>query len=106
MKKIYRLIDRTLILAIELERTETTVTFRTPLCVTQTYNPSTGQPEVVMMPMDLIFSEAAPKKDFVTIKCEHIMYEKPMEDFPAYEQNYNMQTTGIEQVTKKSGIIV
>ena len=103
-KKIYKLIDRSLILATEVETTATTTTVKSPLSVTQTMNPQTGQPEVIMIPMDLIFSEAADGKDVVTFKNEHIMYEKDMADFPAYEQNYNMQTTGIETV-QKSGII-
>lgn len=103
-KKVYKLIDRTLILATEVEVTETTVTVKAPLGVGQGVNPQTGQPEVVLMPMDLIFSEAADGKDVVTLKKEHIMYEKNMSDFPAYEQNYSMQTTGIETV-QKSGII-
>jgi|688.fasta_scaffold869692_2 hypothetical protein len=105
MKKVYKLIDRSLVLATEVEENLTTVTVKAPLSVTQTFNPATGQPEVVMIPMDLIFSEADSGKDVVTFKKEHIMYEKPMSDFPAYEMNYNMQVTGIETV-QKSGIIV
>lgn len=104
MKKVYKLIDRSLVLATELETTETTVTIRAPLSVTQIYNPQNGQPEVAMMPMDLIFSEASDGNDVVTFKKEHIMYDLPMSNFPAYEQNYIAQTTGIEPV-RKSGII-
>lgn len=104
MKKIYKLIDKSLVLATEVESTDTTVTVRAPFNVTQVFNPQTGQPEVAMMPLDLIFSEAPDGKDVVTFKKEHIMYDKPMADFPAYEQNYVAQTTGIEPV-RKSGII-
>jgi len=104
MKKIYKLIDRSLILATEVETTDSTVTIKAPLSVTQMVNPQTGQPEVTMIPMDLIFAEAAEGKNVVTMKKEHIMYEKDMSDFPAYEQNYTAQTTGIETV-QKSGII-
>jgi len=104
MKKVYKLIDRSLILATEVESTETTVTVKSPLSVTQMMNPHNGQPEVTMLPMDLIFAEAADGKDIVTFKKEHIMYDKEMSDFPAYEQNYIAQTTGIETV-QKSGII-
>lgn len=103
-KKVYKLIDRSLVLATEVERTETTVTIKNPLSVTQMMNPHNGQPEITMLPMDLIFAEAAEGKSIVTLKQEHIMYEKDMTDFPAYEQNYTAQTTGIETV-KKSGII-
>lgn len=103
-KKVYKMLDKSLILATEVESTPTTVTIKAPLAVTQMFNPANGQPEVTMMPMDLIFAEAASGKDVVTLKKEHIMYEKLMSDFPAYEQNYVAQTTGIEMVTK-SGII-
>jgi len=103
-KKIYKLIDRSLVLATELERTENTVTVKSPLNVTQTINPQTGQPEVTLIPMDLIFAEASPGKNVVTFKKEHIMYELDMADFPAYEQNYVASTSGIETV-KKDGII-
>ena len=98
------MIDRSLVLATEIESTENTVTVRAPLSVTQTFNPQNGSPEIVMIPMDLIFGEAIPGKDTVTFKKKHIMYEKNMADFPAYEQNYTMQTTGIESVSN-SGII-
>jgi hypothetical protein len=104
MKKVYKLIDRSLVLATEIESTETTVTVKEPLSVTQMMNPQTGQPEVTMLPMDLIFAEASAGKSTVTFKKEHIMYDKDMADFPAYEQNYTAQTTGIETV-QKSGII-
>lgn len=103
-KKVYKLIDKSLVLATEIESTDTTVTIKAPLSVTQMLNPQTMQPEITMLPMDLIFAEASDSKNFVTIKKEHIMYEKDMADFPAYEQNYVAQTTGIETV-KKSGII-
>ena len=104
MKKIYKLVDKSLVLATEVETTKTTVTVRAPYNVTQVFNPQTGQPEVAMMPLDLIFHEASEGKDIVTFKQEHIMYELPMANFPAYEQNYMAQTTGIEPV-RKSGII-
>jgi len=103
-RKVYKLIDRSLILATEIENTVETVTIKAPLSVTQSINPATGQPEIVVIPMDLIFGDAAAGKDVVTLRKDHIMYDKPMSDFPAYEKNYGMQTTGIEPV-KKSGII-
>lgn len=103
-KKVYKLIDRSLVLATEVENTPTTVTIKAPLSVTQMMNPQTGQPEVTLLPMDLIFAEAAAGKDVVVFKKEHIMYDLDMADFPAYEQNYVAQTSGIETV-QKSGII-
>ena len=103
-RKVYKLIDRSVILATEIEETETTVTIKSPLSVTQAMNPHNGQPEIVLIPMDLIFGEVKGDKNTATFKKEHIMYDKPMEDFPAYEQNYGMQVTGVETV-KKSGII-
>ena len=104
MKKVYKLIDKSIVLGTEVESTETTVTVKTPISVTQMMNPQTGMPEVGLLPMDLIFSEVEPTKDVVELKKEHIMYDKPLADFPAYEQNYTAQTTGIETV-QKSGII-
>jgi len=104
IKKVYKLIDRSLILAIELENTDTIITIKSPLNVTQSMNPQTHQPEIVLLPMDLIFSEVESSKDSVSIKKEHIMWEKPLKDFPSYEYAYGMQTTGIETV-KTSGII-
>lgn len=104
MKMVYKLIDKSLVLGTMIDEDSYRITIKAPMSVTQSFNPQTGQPEIVMLPMDLIFGEAAEGKDTVTFKKEHIMYEKPMSDFPPYEQNYNMQTTGIEAV-QKSGII-
>ncbi len=104
MKKVYKLIDKSLVLGTEIEETSSTVTVKAPYNVTQMFNPQSGQPEIVILPLDLIFSEASAEKDVVTFKKEHIMYEKPMADFPAYEQNYVAQAMGIETVSK-SGII-
>lgn len=104
MKKVYKLVDKSLVLATEVESTENTTTIKTPYSVTQMLNPQTGQPELVILPMDLIFADAADGKDVVTLKKEHIMYELPMANFPAYEQNYVAQAMGIETVSK-SGII-
>lgn len=103
-KKIYKLIDKSLVLATKLEDTDTTVTVKAPYSVIQMMNPQTGQPEITMLPMDLIFGDVSEGMDTVTLKKEHIMYEKDMSDFPAYEQNYTAQTTGIETV-QRSGII-
>ena len=103
-KTVYKLIDKSLVLATEIEETETTITVKSPMSVTQMFNPRTGEPEITMLPMDLIFAEASNGKDVVTFKKEHIMYIKDLTDFPAYEQNYTAQTTGIEMVSK-SGII-
>lgn len=105
MKKIYKLIDKSVVLGTEIEATSSTVTIKTPYNVTQMYNPRTGEPELVILPLDLIFSDAAEGKDVVTFKKEHIMYEAPMSHFPSYEQNYVAQAMGIETV-QKSGIIV
>ncbi len=104
-KMVYKLVDRSLVLATEIESTSTTVTVKAPISVTQMMNTHTGQPEVTMIPMDLIFAEAAVGKDTVTFKQAHIMYAKDMADFPAYEQNYTAQTTSIETI-QKSGILV
>ena len=99
MKKVYKLIDRSLILATEVEDNGTTIIIKAPLNVTQMMNPRTGEPEVSMVPMDLIFASAAPDKDTVELKKEHIMYEKPMDDFPAYAQHYTEMTLGIQAPT-------
>jgi hypothetical protein len=104
MKKVYKLLDKSLVLGIEVESSETTVTVKAPLSITQMMNPHTGEPEIAMLPMDLIFGEVQADKNVVPLKREHIMYEKPMADFPAYEQNYVAQTTGIETVGKQSVI--
>lgn len=104
LKKVYKLIDRSLILATEIDSTKHTVTVSNPLSVTQMMNPKTGQAEIVLIPMDMIFSEVLEGENHVTFKTDHIMYDKPMSFFPAYEQNYVAQTTGIEPV-KRSGII-
>lgn len=104
MRKVYRLIDRSLILATEIDFTKNTVTVSNPLSVTQMMNPKTGQAEMVLIPLDMIFSEAIEGENHVTFKTDHIMYVKSMASFPAYEQNYIAHTTGIEPV-KRSGII-
>lgn len=104
LKKIYKLIDKSVVLGTEIDSTETTVTVKAPLNVTQMMNPQTMEPEITMIPMDLIFADVVKGKDIVVFKKEHIMYEKDMTEFPNYEQNYVAQTTGIEMI-QKSGII-
>ncbi len=104
-KLVLKLSDKSLILAQEVERTAHTITVSAPIGVTQMFNPQTGEPDVVMLPMDLIFAEAKKGKDTVTLKQDHIMYEKDMEDFPPYLANYMAQTSGIAVVGNDSGIV-
>jgi len=103
MRKVYKLTDKSVILGTELESTPTMITIGSPVALTQVVNPQTGEPEIAFLPMDLIFSDVQENKDSVNIKQSHIMWEKPMADFPAYDSNYVQTTTGIEPVT--NGII-
>lgn len=102
-RKVYKLIDKSVVLGLEVESSPTTVTVQQPLNLTQIHNPTTGEPEIAFMPMDLIFVDAASNKDVVTLKQDHIIWSKDLADFPNYDQNYVQQTTGIETVS--SGII-
>jgi len=103
VRKVYKLTDKSVILGTELDTTDTLVTIGSPVALTQVVNPSTGEPEIAFLPMDLIFADVQDSKDNVQVKQSHIMWEKPMADFPAYDANYVQTTTGIETVT--SGII-
>jgi len=103
VRKVYKLIDKSVILGTELESSESTITVGTPVSLTQVVNPQTGEPEIAFLPMDLIFADVQDSKNHVTLKQSHIMWEKDMADFPAYDANYVQTTTGIEPVT--SGII-
>jgi len=105
MRKVYKLLDRSLVLATEIDESQSTFTVKEPISITQTFNPQTGQPDIVMIPMDLIFAEVAPGKNIVEFKKDHVMYDKPMSDFPTYEQNYIAHTTGIETVEQPAKII-
>lgn len=102
-RKVYKLTDKSLILGVEVDSTEHTVTIQEPFSITQMQNPQTGEPEIGFLPMDLIFSDVTDTKNNVTMKKYHVMWEKDMSDFPNYEQNYVHQSTGIETVS--SGII-
>jgi len=102
-RKVYKLIDKSVVLGTEVETTSETVTVQQPLNLTQIHNPQTGEPEIAFMPMDLIFVDAVDSKNVVTLKQEHIIWAKDLSDFPNYDQNYVQQTTGIETVS--SGII-
>ena len=103
-RKVYKLIDKSIVLGVEVESTDTTVTVKEPLNLTQIHNPQTGEPEIAFLPMDLIFADAMETKNTVTLKQEQIMWTKDLSDFPNYDQNYVHQTTGIESVAT-SGII-
>ena len=97
-KVVIKLMDKSLVLAQEVSRDGTTVTVSKPMSVTQVFNPRSGEPEIAMLPMDLIFAEAAEGKDTVTFKLDHVMYEKDLEDFPPYLANYMAQTSGIAAI--------
>ena len=103
-RKVYKLIDKSIVLGVEVESTDTTVTVKEPLNLTQIHNPQTGEPEIAFLPMDLIFADATDTKNTVTLKQAQIMWTKDLADFPNYDQNYVHQTTGIESVAT-SGII-
>ena len=102
-RRVYKLIDKSIVLGVEVEANTDTVTVQQPLNLTQVHNPETGEPEIAFLPMDLIFADATDSKNVVTFKQSQIMWIKDMSDFPNYDQNYVSQTTGIETVT--SGII-
>lgn len=101
-RKVYKLIDKSLVLGTEVENNGSTIVVKTPLAVTQIMSPQ-GTPEIAFVPMDLIFSDASDLHNSVVFKKEHIIWEKPMNHFPNYEQNFVAQTTGIEMVT--SGVL-
>jgi len=103
-KIVLKLIDKSLVLGNEIGRDEHTITISAPLNVTQIFNPRTGEPEIAMVPLDIIFAEAIEGKNIVTLKLDHVMYEKDMEDFPPYLANYQVQTTGIS-VVSPSGLV-
>lgn len=102
-RKVYKLIDKSIVLGTEIESDDTTVTVQEPVNLTQIHNPTTGEPEIAFLPMDLIFADAADSKNVVTFKQSQIMWTKDLADFPNYDQNYVHQTTGIETV--QSGIL-
>jgi hypothetical protein len=102
-RKVYKLIDKSIVLGTEVESNDVTVTVQQPLNLTQVHNPNTGEPEIAFLPMDLIFADALDSKNVITFKHSQIMWIKDMADFPNYDQNYVQQTTGIETIT--SGII-
>jgi len=104
IRKVFKLSDKSIILGTELESSDINVTIGSPINLTQVVNPNTGEPEIAFLPMDIIFADVTESKDSITIKHSHIMWEKDIADFPAYEQNYVHQTTGIEAVST-GGII-
>lgn len=103
-KIVLKLIDKSLVLANEIGRDDHTITVSAPVNVTQLFNQRTGEPEIAMLPLDLIFDDATGGKNTVTFKLSHIIYEKDMEDFPTYLANYQMQTSGVS-VVGNSGIV-
>lgn len=103
VRKVYKLIEKSIVLGVEVSADNNTVTVQEPLNLTQVHNPQTGEPEIAFLPMDLIFADAADSKNVVTFKQEQIMWTKDLADFPNYDQNYVHQTTGIETV--QSGIL-
>ena len=102
-RKEYKLIDKSIVLGVEVESDEVTVTVQSPLNLTQIHNPQTGEPEIAFLPMDLIFADSLDSKNVVTFKQSQVMWTKDLADFPNYDQNYVQQTTGIETV--QSGIL-
>lgn len=104
VRKVYKLIDKSIVLGVEVESNDSTVTVKEPLNLTQIHNPQTGEPEIAFLPMDLIFADSAETKNVVTFKQEQVMWTKDLSDFPNYDQNYIQQTTGIETVAT-SGIL-
>ena len=102
-RKVYKLSDKSVILGTELEVGISTITIGSPVSLTQVVNPNTGEPEIAFLPMDIIFADVVDNKDNFNLNVAHIMWEKDMADFPAYEQNYIQTTTGIETVS--SGIV-
>jgi len=103
VRKVYKLIDKSIVLGTEVESVDETVTVQIPLNLTQIHNPATGEPEIAFLPMDLIFADAIDSKNVITLKQSQIMWTKDLADFPNYDQNYVQQTTGIETVS--SGIL-
>jgi len=103
IRKVYKLIDKSIVLGVEIESDNNTVTVKEPLNLTQIHNPQTGEPEIAFLPMDLIFADATATKNTVTFKQSQVMWTKDLADFPNYDQNYVQQTTGIETV--QSGIL-
>jgi hypothetical protein len=103
IRKVYKLVDKSIVLGTEVESNDLTVTIQIPLNMTQIHNPQTGEPEIAFLPMDLIFADATESKNVITLKQSQIMWDKDLADFPNYDQNYVHQTTGIETVS--SGII-
>ena len=103
VKKVYKLIDKSIVLGYEVASNDTIVTVEQPLNLTQIHNPQTGEPEIAFLPMDLIFADASDTADVVDFKQSQIMWTKKMADFPNYEANYTQQTSSIETV--QSGVI-
>ena len=103
-RMVYKLIDKSMVLGVELESNATTVTIKDPMNIAPSHNPQTGQTEIGIIPMDLIFADVLLSKNTVTLKHSHIMYVKPLEDFPSYDNHYMQSTTNIETV-QSSGII-
>jgi len=93
-----KLIDKSLILCEVISNDETTITVKAPYNVTQMINPATGQPEMALIPLDLIFADVEESKNSITFKKEHIMWEKDLSDFPNYKNSYLEETTGIATV--------
>ncbi len=104
MRTVYKLSDKSVILGTQLETTDTTRTIGSPVALTQVQNPQTGEAEIAFLPMDIIFADVTDTKDSFVMKESHIMWSKPMSDFPAYDANYVQTTTGIEAPIT-SGII-
>ena len=104
IRKVYKLIDKSIVLGVEVSSDTDAVTVKEPLNLTQVHNPQSGEPEIAFLPMDLIFADAIDTKNIVTFKQTQIMWTKDLADFPNYDQNYVHQTTGIESAAT-SGIL-
>ena len=102
-KKVYKLIDRTLVMGCIMEDTDSTVTLKQPISVTVQMGPN-NQPMPALVSLDIIFDDVIGENDNVTIKKDQIMWEKPLEHFPTYFENYNATLTDIVQAAKP-GII-
>jgi len=97
-------INNQIIIGKLLEETDSYIILGKPFNVMQTMNPQTMQPEIALVPLDMVFANIKEEANSVKLKKEQIMYDKDLSDFPVYEENYIAQITGIETIAN-SGII-
>ena len=85
----------------ELAGTSSAITIFDPLNLVQLINPMNGQPEVSLMPMDIIFADAKEDQNFVEIPNDFVVWKKDLDAFPNYKESYIQATTKIETPSKK-----